>query len=88
MLGGGTLRGNAILIAGPVGSGKSTTAVQFLFEGARLREPGVLVIFEETKPKYLDQAKSFGYDQHEGAGDARSLHDSATHPGRAGRPTR
>ena len=37
MLGGGTLRGNAILIAGPVGSGKSTTAVQFLAEGARLR---------------------------------------------------
>ena len=62
MLGGGTLRGNAILIAGPVGSGKSTTAVQFLVEGARHREPGVLVIFEETKPKYLDQAKSFGYD--------------------------
>jgi circadian clock protein KaiC len=62
MLGGGTLRGNAILIAGPVGSGKSTTAVQFLAEGARLGEPGVLVIFEETKPKYLDQAKSFGHD--------------------------
>ena len=37
MLGGGTLRGNAMLIAGPVGSGKSTTAVQFLAEGARLR---------------------------------------------------
>ena len=62
MLGGGTLRGNAMLIAGPVGSGKSTTAVQFLAEGARLGEPGVLVIFEETKPKYLDQAKSFGFD--------------------------
>jgi circadian clock protein KaiC len=62
MLGGGTLRGNAILIAGPVGSGKSTTAVQFLAEGARLGEPGVLIIFEETKPKYLDQAKSFGHD--------------------------
>lgn len=62
MLGGGTLRGNAILIAGPVGSGKTTTAVQFLAEGARRKEPGVLVIFEETKPKYLDQAKSFGFD--------------------------
>jgi circadian clock protein KaiC len=62
MLGGGTLRGNAVLIAGPVGSGKTTTAVHFLMEGARLQEPGVLVIFEETKPKYLDQAKSFGFD--------------------------
>src|SRR3954453_6860699 len=62
MLGGGTLRGNAMLIAGPVGSGKTTTAVQFLAEGVKHREPGVLVIFEETTPKYLDQARSFGFD--------------------------
>jgi circadian clock protein KaiC len=62
MLGGGTLRGNAVLIAGPVGSGKTTIAVQFLAEGAKNREPGVLVIFEETTPKYLDQARSFGVD--------------------------
>jgi circadian clock protein KaiC len=62
MLGGGTLRGNAMLIAGPVGSGKTSTAVHFLAEGARQREPGVLVIFEETTPKYVDQARSFGVD--------------------------
>ncbi len=62
MLGGGTLRGNAILIAGPVGSGKTTTAVQFIAEGVRLKEPGVVVIFEETTPKYLDQARTFGFD--------------------------
>jgi circadian clock protein KaiC len=62
LLGGGTLRGNAMLVAGPVGSGKTTTAVQFLAEGAKQQEPGVLVIFEETTPKYLDQARSFGFD--------------------------
>jgi circadian clock protein KaiC len=62
MLGGGTLRGNAILVAGPVGSGKTSTAIQFLAEGIRRKEPGVLVIFEETVPKYLDQARSFGCD--------------------------
>jgi circadian clock protein KaiC len=62
MLGGGTLRGNAMLVAGPVGSGKTTTAVQFLVEGVKHREPGVLVIFEETTPKYVDQARSFGFD--------------------------
>jgi circadian clock protein KaiC len=62
MMGGGTLRGNAMLIAGPVGSGKTTTAVHFLAEGVKHREPGVLVIFEETTPKYLDQARSFGFD--------------------------
>lgn len=62
MMGGGTLRGNAMLIAGPVGSGKSTTAVQFLAEGVKHGERGVLVMFEETVPKYLDQAKSLGVD--------------------------
>lgn len=65
MLGGGTLRGNAILIAGPVGSGKSTTAVQFIAEGVRQGEPGVVAIFEETAPKYLDQAKALGFDLEE-----------------------
>jgi circadian clock protein KaiC len=70
MMGGGTLRGNAVLVAGPVGSGKTTLAVQFLDEGLAHGEPGVLVIFEETAPKYLDQARSFGIDleSYEGQG--------------------
>src|SRR4051812_39822928 len=62
MLGGGTLRGNGILVAGPVGSGKSTMAVQFIAEGVAHGEPGVVAIFEETAPKYLDQAKALGFD--------------------------
>src|SRR5436190_9542883 len=62
MLGGGTLRGNGILVAGPVGSGKSTMAVQFIAEGVGRGEPGVVAIFEETAPKYLDQAKALGFD--------------------------
>jgi circadian clock protein KaiC len=62
MLGGGTLRGNAVLVAGPVGSGKTTIAVQFIAEGVKQDEKGVVVIFEETAPKYLDQAKSLGID--------------------------
>ena len=62
MMGGGDVRGNAILIAGPVGSGKTTVAVQFLDEGASRGEPGVLIIFEETAPKYLDQAHTLGFD--------------------------
>lgn len=62
MLGGGTLRGNALLVAGPVGSGKSTMAVQFIAEGVKHKEPGVIIIFEETAPKYLDQAKALGVD--------------------------
>jgi circadian clock protein KaiC len=62
MLGGGTLRGNALLVAGPVGSGKTTLAVQFVAEGVKRGERGVVVIFEETIPKYVDQAKALGHD--------------------------
>jgi circadian clock protein KaiC len=62
MLGGGTLTGNAILIAGPAGAGKTTTAIHFIAEGLKQGEPGVMALFEETTPKYLDQAKSFGFD--------------------------
>src|SRR5215204_711448 len=62
MLGGGTLTGNALLVAGPAGSGKTTTAITFIAEGVKRGEPGVMAIFEETTPKYLDQAKGFGFD--------------------------
>ena len=62
MLGGGTLRGNGVLVAGPVGSGKTTLAIQFVAEGVKRGEPGIIVIFEETKPKYIDQANGFGVD--------------------------
>src|SRR5207249_48318 len=62
MLGGGTMEGSALLIGGPSGSGKSTIAIQFLAEGVKRGEPGVLAIFEETPEKYLEQAKSVGID--------------------------
>ena len=65
MLGGGTLTGNSILVAGPAGSGKTTIAIQFIAEGIKHNEPGVIAIFEETIPKYLDQAKGFGIDLEE-----------------------
>jgi circadian clock protein KaiC len=62
MMGGGTLTGNTLLIAGPSGSGKTTAAIQFIAEGVKQNEPGVIAIFEETTQKYLDQAKGFGFD--------------------------
>ena len=62
MLGGGTLEGSSILVAGPAGAGKSTVAIQFIVEGIRQGQAGVMVIFEETIPKYLSQAASFGID--------------------------
>jgi circadian clock protein KaiC len=65
MLGGGTMAGSALLVAGPAGSGKSTVAIQFLGEGVRKNEPGVLALFEETPNKYLEQAAGFGLNLQE-----------------------
>ncbi len=62
MMGDGIVAGSALLVSGPAGSGKSTVAIQFLAEGARQGEPGVLAMFEETPVKYLEQAHGFGID--------------------------
>lgn len=62
MMGGGTLTGNTLLVAGPSGSGKTTVAIQFIAEGVKQDEPGVIAIFEETTQKYMDQGQGFGYD--------------------------
>ena len=65
MLGAGLISGSALLVAGPAGSGKSTVAIQFLAEGVRQGEPGVLAMFEETPLKYLEQARGFDIDLEE-----------------------
>lgn len=62
MLGGGTFKGTSLIVAGPAGSGKTTVGVHFIAEGVKRGEPGVMVIFEETVPRYVAQARSFGID--------------------------
>ena len=47
MLGGGLPRGYSMLVAGPSGSGKSVLAAEFLAEGARCGETGVIAAFEQ-----------------------------------------
>jgi circadian clock protein KaiC len=42
-----------VLVAGPSGSGKSVLATQFIAEGAKQGEAGVLVVFEEHPKEYL-----------------------------------
>jgi circadian clock protein KaiC len=59
------IAGSALLVAGPAGSGKSTVAIQFLAEGVKQGEPGVLAMFEETPLKYLEQAQGFDIDLEE-----------------------
>jgi circadian clock protein KaiC len=60
MLGGGLLEGDSLLIAGPSGTGKSALATQFIAEGLRRGEPGIMAIFEERPHGYTERADSFG----------------------------
>jgi circadian clock protein KaiC len=61
MMGGGIPTGDSVLVAGPSGSGKSVLATQFIAEGARQGEPGVLVVFEEHPNEYLYRADGLGF---------------------------
>jgi circadian clock protein KaiC len=60
MLGGGILEGDSVLVAGPSGTGKSALATQFIAEGLRVGEPGIMAIFEERPQGYTRRADSFG----------------------------
>jgi circadian clock protein KaiC len=57
MLGGGIPAGYSVLVAGPSGSGKTVLATEFLNEGVRRGEPGVLAIFEKRPREYEIGAK-------------------------------
>lgn len=57
MLGGGIPAGDSALVAGPAGSGKSALCTQFIAEGIRQGEPGVIVVFEEHPAEYVSRAE-------------------------------
>ncbi len=59
---GGIPEGASILIAGPSGTGKSVLATQFIAEGVRQGEPGIVAMFEERPQEYAVRAKNFGLD--------------------------
>jgi len=56
MIGGGVVAGDAIMLTGPAGSGKSTVATQFIAEGLRCGETAVIAVFEEYPEDYLARA--------------------------------
>ncbi|MEO6778693.1 MAG: ATPase domain-containing protein [Gemmatimonadaceae bacterium] len=62
MMGGGIPAGDAVLITGPAGSGKTTFATQFVAEGLRNKERVVVVVFEEYPEEYLARARAFDMD--------------------------
>jgi len=53
MLGGGLPAAYSLLVVGPSGSGKTVLATQFLAEGARIGEPGVIAAFEKSPNQQL-----------------------------------
>lgn len=60
MLVGGPLRGTSVLIAGPAGSGKTTLALQYLFEACKRGETCTLYEFDERIGTLLSRAEAFG----------------------------
>lgn len=56
MIGGGVVAGDAVMLTGPAGSGKSTVATQFIAEGLKQGETGVIAVFEEYPEDYLARA--------------------------------
>ncbi|WP_020470470.1 ATPase domain-containing protein [Zavarzinella formosa] len=62
MLGGGIPEGDSLLVAGPSGTGKSVLATQFISEGIRQGEPGIVAIFEERPEEYAGRAAKLGMD--------------------------
>ncbi len=62
MLHGGFIRNTATLVEGAPGTGKSTLGMQFVYEGIRRGEPGLILTFETFAQQYYRDALSFGWD--------------------------
>jgi circadian clock protein KaiC len=74
MLGGGLPAGYSLLVVGPSGSGKTILATEFLAEGVRRGEPGVIAAFEKSPSQLLNnKLQALVKAGHVGVIDTRSL---------------
>ena len=75
MLGGGLPAGYSLLVVGPSGSGKTIMATEFLAEGVRRGETGVIAAFEKSPSQLLGNMKLYAMIQAGQVGviDTRSL---------------
>jgi len=63
MIFGGLLPGSANLLEGAPGTGKTTMAMQFIYNGiTQFNEPGLIITFEEFPQQYYHDAMQFGWD--------------------------
>ena len=63
LLEGGFIRGRTYLVAGEAGTGKTTFALQYLYNGAlRHGEPGVYVTIDERPRHIIEDALAMGWD--------------------------
>ncbi|NPE30425.1 hypothetical protein HNV12_21210 [Methanococcoides sp. SA1] len=62
MTGNGVIRGTSTLISGCSGAGKTTIGTQFIAEGAKAEEPGMIVSFIESEEQTITNASSIGHD--------------------------
>jgi circadian clock protein KaiC len=63
MICGGLLEGSANLVEGAPGTGKTTFAMEFIYNGITLYdEPGCIITFEEFPQQYYRDALKFGWD--------------------------
>jgi circadian clock protein KaiC len=61
ILGGGLTQSRAYLLEGTPGSGKTTIALQFLLEGARVGERGLYITLSETAAELREVARSHNW---------------------------
>jgi circadian clock protein KaiC len=59
---GGLTAGRLFLLEGSPGTGKTTTAIQFLLAGAAVGERGLYITLSETEQELREGAASHGYD--------------------------
>ncbi len=62
MVNGGIPKGHSIAVIGSFGTGKTTFAMQFIWEGLKKREKCIFMSLEEDEESILKTAQSFGWD--------------------------
>ncbi|HID40669.1 MAG TPA: hypothetical protein EYP33_00745 [Pyrodictium sp.] len=62
-LGGGVRPGSVILVAGAPGSGKTSFAARFIYDGlAKFNQPGVYLSFNEYREEFYENMANLGLD--------------------------